>query len=56
MHCVIPEIIHTQPTEEISAVWRRRGEEEEEGGKGGKRREEKCVSDNNKCIRMLMSI
>ena len=34
---VVPEKIHTPPTEEISAVRRRRGE--------------KIVSDNSKCIR-----
>ena len=36
---VVPETIHTPPTEEIFAVqcWRRRGEQ--------------LVSDNNKCIR-----
>ena len=33
----VPEKIHTPPTEEISAVWRRRGE--------------KIVSDNSKYIR-----
>jgi hypothetical protein len=37
MNWVIPEKIHTPPTEEISAVQRRRGE--------------KIVSDNSKCIR-----
>jgi hypothetical protein len=34
---VVPEKVHTPPTEEISAVRRRRGE--------------KIVSDNSKCIR-----
>jgi hypothetical protein len=34
---VVPEKIHTPPTEEISAVWRGRGE--------------KIISDNSKCIR-----
>ena len=36
-HWVVPEKIHTPPTEEISAVRRGRGE--------------KIVSDNSKCIR-----
>ena len=36
-HWVVPENIHTPPTEEISAVRRGRGE--------------KIVSDNSKCIR-----
>ena len=38
---VVPEKIHTPPTEEISAVRRGRGD--------------KIVSDNNKCIRTLTS-
>ena len=37
MHWVVPEKIHTPPTEEFSAVRRGRGE--------------KIVSDNSKCIR-----
>jgi hypothetical protein len=37
IHWVVPEKIHTPPTEEISAVQRGRGE--------------KIVSDNSKCIR-----